>query len=152
VPEQIRKTRRSLLRESLRILVQILKILALYFLFHRSLNANYSPDLKLAFLGKNDPLKFLSLKSRIKSMCVWLESEKFRADLFKTAGLVLCTPFLSILFIFLTNPNLSFANFNLLKLLFCVLIFLIGIFVFAYSHSILMHLDQRLEVVNNAKS
>jgi hypothetical protein len=96
-------------------------------------------------LGKNDPLKFLSLKSRIKDMCIWLESEKFRADLFKTAGLAFCSPCSVIIFYFLTNTEHLINRLGMTKLIVIALMLIIGIGLLIKGYEVLIDLDKRIE-------
>jgi hypothetical protein len=58
--------------------------------------------IKISFLRKNDPSKNFLFSEKIKKMILWIESEKFRAELLKAAGLGLCTPLSANLLIYLT--------------------------------------------------
>lgn len=74
-------------------------------------------------------------------MVKWVESEKFRAELLKTSGLALCTPFSAIIFFITTNQNFFFHTLNLFEILIAALMFISGLLAFSKAYDILMKLD-----------
>jgi hypothetical protein len=81
-------------------------------------------------LRKNDPLKNFLFSEKILKMILWIESEKFRAELLKAAGLGLCTPLSANLLIYLTDTDFSLLGEHLPKSIISVLMFFNGLIVF----------------------
>jgi hypothetical protein len=73
-------------------------------------------------------------------MCVWLESEKFRADLFKTAGLAFCSPCSVII-----NTEHLVNRLGMTKLIVIALMLVIGIGLLIKGYEVLIDLDKRIE-------
>ena len=97
--------------------------------------------IKISFLRKNDPSKNFLFSEKIKKMILWIESEKFRAELLKAAGLGLCTPLSANLLIYLTDTDFSLLGEHLPKSIISVLMFFNGLIVFHKAHEVLLKLD-----------